>query len=67
MPTYTRYYESLENLNLVIDICDEINIYDNTNKLNQILYIKNGILNWKEKKLPNWILYINMMRNYNIL
>ena len=25
-----RYYESLENLNQIIEFCDEVNIYDNT-------------------------------------
>lgn len=49
-----RYNESLQNLRMVIDICDEINIYDNTNKFEQIAYIVNGELRWKSIVLPNW-------------
>lgn len=33
-----RYYESLQNLNKIIEVCDEINIYDNTEKLREIIY-----------------------------
>lgn len=35
-----RYYESLRNLNDVIEICDEINIYDNTEVLRKVIYLK---------------------------
>jgi predicted ABC-type ATPase len=49
-----RYHESLKNLKTVIDICDELNIYDNTNKFEQIAYIVNGELRWKSTVLPNW-------------
>lgn len=30
MPTDTIYYDSLNNLIDVIELCDEVNIYDNT-------------------------------------
>ena len=49
-----RYVESLENLKRVKDICDVINIYDNTNKLRLIAIIKNGSLTWIGEELPNW-------------
>jgi predicted ABC-type ATPase len=49
-----RYHESLQNLKAVINICDELNIYDNTNKFEQIAYIVNGELKWKSIVLPNW-------------
>ena len=50
-----RYYDSLKNLNDVIEICDEVNIYDNTNLLREIIYIKNGEVIWFDKNMPNWI------------
>jgi len=53
-----RYHESLQNLRNVISICDELNIYDNTNKFEQIAYIINGEIRWKSVDLPNWAKYI---------
>ncbi|MBE1304117.1 ATPase [Clostridium botulinum] len=50
-----RYYNSLNNLLNIIEICDEINIYDNTDIFKLIMCIKNGKVIWKDKKLPNWI------------
>ena len=50
MPTY----DSLKNLNDVIEICDEVNIYDNTEVLREVIYLKKGKLIWKDKKIPNW-------------
>ena len=49
-----RYYESLNNLNKVINLCDEINIYDNSYMLKDIIYYKNGNLIWKANVIPNW-------------
>jgi predicted ABC-type ATPase len=49
-----RYHKSLENLKEVINVCDELNIYDNTTKFEQIAYIVNGELKWKGIALPNW-------------
>lgn len=49
-----RYYDSLNNLNNVIEICDEINIYDNTYMFKEIMNFKSGILLWKDKKIPEW-------------
>lgn len=49
-----RYYDSLKNLNDVIDICDEVNIYDNSEVLREVIYLKNGKTIWKDKKIPNW-------------
>ncbi|MGL4874369.1 MAG: zeta toxin family protein [Clostridium sp.] len=49
-----RYYDSLNNLNTIIEICDEINIYDNTDVLKEIIYFKNGKIIWADKKIPNW-------------
>jgi len=50
-----RYYDSLKNLNDVIKICDEVNIYDNTEMLKEIAYLKQGKIIWNDKKIPNWI------------
>ena len=49
-----RYVESLLNLNNVIKICDEVNIYDNTNEFIQLINIKNGKLIWRDKIIPEW-------------
>lgn len=49
-----RYYDSLNNLNNVIEMCDEVNIYDNTEVLREFIYLKNNKIIWKDKKIPNW-------------
>ncbi|MGL4655579.1 MAG: zeta toxin family protein [Sarcina sp.] len=49
-----RYVESLDNLKLVKDICDVINIYDNTDKLRLIMNIESGLITWRSSDLPNW-------------
>lgn len=48
-----RYYDSLHNLQEVINICDEINIYDNTKRFREFAYINNGILRWRESNIPD--------------
>ena len=53
-----RYYDSLKNLNDVVKICDEVNIYDNTEILREIIYLKYGDIIWKDKQIPNWANYI---------
>ena len=50
-----RYFESLENLSKIISICDEINIYDNTNIFKLVACIRNGQVIWRDEELPNWI------------
>ncbi len=47
-----RYYESLNNLIELLEVCDEINIYDNTNKFIHIAYLNNGVLQWKRDNIP---------------
>lgn len=49
-----RYYDSLKNLECIIEICDEISIYDNTEMFKEIINFKNGSLVWKDKKVPAW-------------
>jgi predicted ABC-type ATPase len=49
-----RYSESLLNLKDAINICDEVNIYDNTNEFIQLIDIKNGILIWRDRSMPEW-------------
>ena len=39
-----RYYESINNLKNIIDICDEINIYDNTEIFKEIIDFEKGKL-----------------------
>ena len=50
-----RYYESLDNLKDVLDICNEINIYDNTNKFKHVAYICDGIIRWKRDIFLNGV------------
>ncbi|BCZ47225.1 hypothetical protein psyc5s11_32920 [Clostridium gelidum] len=38
----------------VIKICDEVNIYDNTDEFIQLINIKSGKLTWKDKSMPEW-------------
>lgn len=49
-----RYYESFKNLFEVINLCDEINIYDNTHRFKEIMYFKDGKLVWSDKDIPKW-------------
>ena len=46
-----RYYDLLNNLKEIIEICDEINIYDNTEMFREIIDFQNGKSIWKDKKL----------------
>lgn len=50
-----RYRDSLINLKNVVDICDKINIYDNTEMLKLVMVINNGDVIWKNEKVPNWL------------
>lgn len=50
-----RYYDSLDNLQRIIDICDEINIYDNSNMFREIINIEAGKIIWKSNNMPEWI------------
>lgn len=49
-----RYYDSLKNLLYVVNICDEINVYDNTDIFKLVGAIRNGNIICKGKKVPNW-------------
>ena len=49
-----RYYDSLDNLKRIIDICDEINIYDNSNMFREIINIEAGKIVWKSNNMPEW-------------
>lgn len=53
-----RYYESLENLKELLTVCDEINIYDNTDNFRHISYIGNGTIRWKRDIIPKWSSFI---------
>lgn len=50
-----RYFDSLANLSKVINICDKINIYDNSEMFKLVMVIKDGEVVWKDKKIPNWL------------
>lgn len=49
-----RYYDSLNNLLNLIDVCDEINIYDNTDIFKLVGSINNGNVIWRDKKVRSW-------------
>ena len=53
-----RYYESLQNLNKVITLCDEVNIYDNSYMFKDIVYYRNGDLIWKDNAIPSWAKFL---------
>lgn len=42
------------NTDEIFKICDEVNIYDNTEVLREIMYLKNDEIIWRDKKIPNW-------------
>lgn len=50
-----RYIDSLANLSKVINICDKINVYDNSEKFKLVMIIKNGEVIWNDNKIPNWL------------
>ena len=49
-----RYYESLENLKEVLNVCNEVNIYDNTNRFKDVAYICGGKIKWIRNIIPEW-------------
>lgn len=49
-----RYYESIKNLKEIIEVCNEINIYDNTEKFKEIAFFIDGELIWKDLNTPKW-------------
>lgn len=50
-----RYFDSLSNLRKVINFCDKINIYDNTDMFKIVMVIENGNIIWKDRNLPKWV------------
>ena len=49
-----RYYDSFDNLKEAIKLCDEINIYDNTEMFREIIDFKNNKIVWIDNKIPTW-------------
>ena len=49
-----RYYDSIENLKKIIDVCDEINVYDNTDMFKEVIDFENGKIKWSAASLPEW-------------
>ncbi|WP_138202900.1 zeta toxin family protein [Haloimpatiens lingqiaonensis] len=49
-----RYYESIKNLKEIIAVCNEVNIYDNTEIFKEIAFLSDGKLIWKELNTPKW-------------
>lgn len=49
-----RYYESIKNLKEIIAVCNEINIYDNTEIFKEVAFFSDGKLIWKELNTPKW-------------
>lgn len=53
-----RYYDSLRNLIEILPLCDEVNIYDNTEMLTEIIYFNNGKISWANSYIPKWAQYL---------
>lgn len=49
-----RYIESFENLKKIINICDKVTIYDNTDYIRECMLLENGKIIWKEN-IPKWL------------
>lgn len=49
-----RYYESIKNLKEIIAVCNEVNIYDNTEIFKEVAFFSDGKLIWKELNTPKW-------------
>ena len=50
----TSIYKSIYYKKNESEICNEINIYDNTNKFKRVAYICDGIIRWKRDMIPEW-------------
>lgn len=50
-----RYFDSLVNLKKAVDICNRINIYDNTDILKLVMVINNGKIVWQDTNIPEWL------------
>ena len=40
----------------MLEICDEVNIYNNTEVLREIIYLRQGNIVWTDKKMPKWMI-----------
>ena len=49
-----RYYESLEQLKVVLPYCDRVEIYDNTKIFTKVAGFEKGHCNMKNNNIPNW-------------
>lgn len=49
-----RYYESIKNLKEIIAVCNEVNIYDNTEIFKEVAFFSDGKFIWKELNTPKW-------------
>lgn len=49
-----RYYESFEHLRKIMNICDEVILYDNTEAFNRFAIFHNGEAVMLSKELPDW-------------
>ena len=49
-----RYYESFEHLRKIMNICDVVILYDNTEAFNRFAIFHNGEAVMLSKELPDW-------------
>ena len=49
-----RYYESFEHLRKIMNICDDVILYDNTEAFNRFAIFHNGEAVMLSKELPDW-------------
>ena len=49
-----RYRESLDNLRIVLPVCDRVQIFDNTVAFRRIAEYRIGKLTWLASEIPEW-------------
>ena len=50
-----RYIKSLENLKEILPLCDSVDIYDNSNRIDGILYVKDKKIIYMRDTIPGYI------------
>jgi len=56
-----RYQESIQQLQIILPICDMVEIYDNTIAFTKIAGFKKGTCIFQNKNLPEWVKGIDLL------
>ncbi|MCL1856680.1 MAG: AAA family ATPase [Kiritimatiellaeota bacterium] len=51
-----RYDNSFENLNIILQYCDKVALYDNSDTMTVVAKFSQGNLVYKSKTLPSWLI-----------